>query len=351
MKILFFTKGDKSIGSSRQRVWFLAEHLQKQYGYHYKILYGIKYSFWSLTRERFIFIKAVLKELKGDYEIIFVHKSLFPIDIICFILFFKFLTRKKLVYDLDDAEWYHSFSKTYILVKFADVVFCGSDIIKKWVSTRAKKCVFIPTVVDYDIYSSQAVIYEDREEFTIGWAGVGKAHFIDGHFKIIRTILKRLTKNGFKLRFVIIGAQNYKPLKDYFKESSFKTIFIDKLNWDDPVSVPRAIHDYNFDIGLMPISNTEFNRAKCAFKAIEYMACGVPTIASSVGEADILIKDGVNGFLVKTENEWIEQSIRLLQNKDLRRKMGENAKHTIKEKYSFESNIPLVSEALKTLFI
>ena len=68
-----------------------------------------------------------------SFKIIFVHKSLYPWDVVLLILAAKKLLGKKLVYDLDDAEWYHSFLKTYILVKCADNVFCGSRVILNWV--------------------------------------------------------------------------------------------------------------------------------------------------------------------------------------------------------------------------
>ncbi|TSC79467.1 MAG: putative glycosyl transferase [Parcubacteria group bacterium Gr01-1014_29] len=343
MNILFFTKGDRTVGSSRQRVWLLAEKLKEQYGFDYRVIHSVAHSPFSLRPSHFKFLfNLCFKFQVSSFKVLFVHKSIFPWDVVFLILLSRFLLRKRLIYDLDDAEWEHSFLKTWLFTKMAHAVICGSHPIFEWVKQRTPRGIYVPTAVDADLYKMYSVEHKERAVFTIGWVGVGRGHFLDGHFAMIKPALDELVKKGYQFRFVIIGAQKYQPLKDYFHGSSFETVFVDDLDWSRPESVPEAIHKYQFDIGIMPTSDTSFNRAKCAFKAIEYMACGVPPVASPVGEATYLIEDGISGFLAGDTNEWVFALERLLQDVALRHSIGMEAQRTVKIGYSYDYTIPLV---------
>ena len=139
---------------------------------------------------------------------------------------------------------------------------------------------------------------------------------------------------------MLIGSQHSESLKNFFSGLSFETIFVDKLDWRDPACVARAIHGYQFDIGLMPLVDSVFNRAKCAFKAIEYMACGVPVVASDVGENAIAVEHGKTGLLVNTQKEWVTAIETLLADHGLRKEMGEAGQQRVKNYYSYESVLP-----------
>lgn len=350
MRILFFTKGDTSMGSSRQRVWLLAEHLKNTYGYDYDIIHGISHSFWLPSLKRFFILKIIYYKLKAiSYKLIYIHKSLFPWDVILLILFAKWRWNKKLIYDLDDAEWIHSPRKSRLLAKNAHTVIAGSRAILAWAKQYNARCVLIPTALDYDRYTRFSVAHAKREIATIGWVGAGRAHFRQGNFTLIKPVLEELAKKNIPFRFVIIGAQHCQQLKDFFKEVSFEIIFIDKLDWRDSASVARAIHEYQFDIGLMPLADSLFNRAKCAFKAIEYMACGVPVAASNVGENAIVVEHDKTGFLVNTAKEWGVALETLLADPALRKKMGEAGQERVRVHYSYEAVLPQYHTLLKHL--
>jgi glycosyltransferase involved in cell wall biosynthesis len=99
----------------------------------------------------------------------------------------------------------------------------------------------------------------------------------------------------------------------------------------------------------MPLLDNEWNQAKCAFKAIEYMACGLAVVCSKVGENNYLVKDGLNGFLAKDKDEWTEKIKRLILDSKLRERLGKEAQKTIKEKYSYQVNVPKLIEIFKKL--
>ncbi len=339
MLLLFFTKGDKSVGSSRQRVWLMSEHLLRTYGIQSNVLYPRMEGFGSF---------AFLKNEIANCDVMIIHKSLFSWKTIAVILYGKYILGKKVIYDLDDAEWVHSRPKTVLLARCANAVFAGSEIIEQWARRHNRRVVFVPTVIDAELYASFRVEHKEHETSTIGWVGTGKGHFQDGHFHMIRQALDALA-HDHTFRFVVIGSQNHQPLKDYFKGAAFETVFVDGLDWSDSGAMPQAIHQYQFDVGLMPTKDTPFNRAKCAFKAIEYMACGVPVIASPVGENARVVEDGVTGFYATDDKEWQEGISTLLADQDLRTRMGEAGLARVCAKYSYEVITPTINSFLHEL--
>ncbi len=345
--IIFFTKGDATTPSSHQRVWLVAEHLKRAYGHDYDIIYNIGHSLWMPSLKRLRVLKHMFWKLRAKSgTFMYVHKSLYPWDVIALILFAKWRGRKKLIYDLDDAEWIHSPHKTRMLARAADVVVAGSHYIADYIKQINKNVVFIPTV--FDIPSPSYIVeHGRRDRFTIGWVGTGKGHFLDGHFHIIRPALDMLARDDIPFRFLIIGSQHYQPLKDYFTNALFETIFIGDLDWQNTDSVPRTLHEYQCDVGLMPTADTAFNRAKCGGKAIEYMRCGIPVVASPVGENEVVVGEG--GFFARTDKEWLETIKTLLADEALRKEMGKKAKERMQQHYSYQAVLPAYQRLFTTL--
>jgi glycosyltransferase involved in cell wall biosynthesis len=99
----------------------------------------------------------------------------------------------------------------------------------------------------------------------------------------------------------------------------------------------------------MPLEDTEQNRGKCAFKAIEYMACGVATVCSAVGENLHLIEDGRTGLLARTPDEWFEKLGSLLRDRALAARIGRAGQELVRGRYSLEANAPRLREILAPL--
>jgi glycosyltransferase involved in cell wall biosynthesis len=90
------------------------------------------------------------------------------------------------------------------------------------------------------------------------------------------------------------------------------------------------------DIGVMPMPDTTWTRGKCAFKAIQYMAMGIPTVASPVGATQDLIQQNHNGFLADSPDQWFQQLQQLICDLDLRWRISLRARQTIEDKYSLQ---------------
>src|SRR5262249_10552953 len=115
----------------------------------------------------------------------------------------------------------------------------------------------------------------------------------------------------------------------------------------EPWSVDREVELFNTcDIGVYPLPDDEWARGKCGFKAIQFMACGVPVVAAAVGVNREIIRDGVNGFLASSDDEWTAKLQRLIADDDLRRRIGEAGRRTIEERYSLAVNAPRLASLL-----
>jgi glycosyltransferase involved in cell wall biosynthesis len=103
------------------------------------------------------------------------------------------------------------------------------------------------------------------------------------------------------------------------------------------------------DVGVYPLADDEWSKGKCGFKAIEFMACGVPVIAAAVGVNRTIVQDGVNGFLAASEDEWVEKLSRLLAEPELRRRFAVAGRRTIEEGYSLRVNAPTLAATLRAV--
>ena len=342
MSLLFFTKGDKSVGSSRQRAWLLAEHLRRSYGLESEVLHPRMEGFGS-----FIFLKQAI----ARHDILIVHKSLFSWKTIIAILYGRFILGKSLIYDLDDVEWIHSRLKTILLARCANMVFAGSHVIFEWARGLNDRVEFIPTSLDHELYKEQAVYPERRDVYTFVWVGTGTGHFRFGNLDILGPVFEALHRRGLKFRFVVVGAQKNADLKRYFSSSYYESIFIDTLVWDREGVVAETFKKYKADVGLSPSKDSPFERGKCAFKSLEYMACGLPVVASSMGENKYVVRNGVSGILAGTVEEWTVAIIKICDDLELRKKMGNEGLRIVAETYSYSSIIPKIAAAIDEIII
>lgn len=251
-----------------------------------------------------------------------------------------------MILDLDDAIYLHSPCRTKIVTHISDAVIVGSHSLADWAKKYNKNVHLIPTGIhtsDYDKFSNTR--RESNKKFTLGWIGNGPAHY--ENLQLLVPILMSLAKQTPDLAFRLVGALNDKKIHQLFDSiKNMRIEIIDSLNWSDPESVPRAIRD--FDVGLMPLVDSEWNKGKCAFKAIEYMACSVPPVLSPVGENKFLVKDSVNGFLPDSPQEWSNNIFKLYADEELRANMGNAAHATISKWYSLKENVSLLKMILIT---
>jgi glycosyltransferase involved in cell wall biosynthesis len=97
----------------------------------------------------------------------------------------------------------------------------------------------------------------------------------------------------------------------------------------------------------MPLSDDEWSKGKGGYKLLQYMSMGIAPVASAVGINNEIISDGLNGFLIKSDDEWYAKLSALIEDQDMRRSMGREARKTAVERYSYEAYTPVLAEKLE----
>jgi glycosyltransferase involved in cell wall biosynthesis len=192
----------------------------------------------------------------------------------------------------------------------------------------AKTVVVLPSVIDLAKYPGIIDKTEERS-FTIGWIGSPSTA---RHLLGAETALKQVCKNrGGKV--VLVGAG----------ENPFSGLIATIRDWDEASETDEI---GNFDVGIMPLPDNPWERGKCGFKLIQYMACGKPVVASPVGVNREIVVDGVNGFLASSQEEWVRALERLKSDPELRKTLGANGRRMVEEKYCLQVTAPRLHRLL-----
>jgi len=264
-----------------------------------------------------------------NYDLAVVYCELFPIMPA---LFEQALLRKPYIYDFDDAFYlkYKSpglsalrpflSNKIEVNIRCAAAVTAGSRVLRDFAMGLNSNTALLPTVVDPTRYLPQSGSRRS-EKFTIGWIGSpSTAPFLSS----LINPLSILGREG-PIRFVVIGG----------RAPSIPNVEVVEIPWDERTEIELL---NQFDIGVMPLPDTEWARGKCAFKLIQYMACGVPVIASPVG-ANIDVVSVDCGLLATTEDDWLQSIRNLRDHQELRLRMGAFGRARVVEKYSLDRNL------------
>jgi glycosyltransferase involved in cell wall biosynthesis len=121
---------------------------------------------------------------------------------------------------------------------------------------------------------------------------------------------------------------------------------VENLDWSLATETTDIL---NFDIGIMPLRDDEWSRGKCAFKALQMMALGVPVVASPVGANGEVIQDGANGFLAAGTEAWVAKLSRLIDSPTLREELGQRGKATAMQRYSLKEAGEALGQAIREL--
>ncbi len=250
-----------------------------------------------------------------------------------------------MVLDLDDATYvsYKSptygrlgsmlkwFSKTNDLISWSRLVTCGNREIAAYVKSKGREAVVIPTVVDTTQFRPLAE-RKTADVPIIGWIGT---HSTFPYVKSIFPVLERLARDyRFRLRLVGTGENNV----------SIPGVEIENLPW----KLNREIADFqSLDIGIYPIVEDNWSVGKSCFKAVQYMAVGVPFVVSPVGACQDIAETNETHFVARTDDDWYTHLLRLLSDEPLRRRMGNRGRTFAVQHYSIDAHAPKLAEALK----
>ena len=343
MKILLLTRYDQSGPSSRYRFYQFLPHLDKQ-GFDISIcpLFNDKYvrNLYSNHQKRtflnplFGYVKRIFNILFHDsFDLVWVEKEALP-WIPAFLELILYKNSVPYVLDYDDAVFHRYdqhknpmvrgllFKKIERIMARSSVVVAGNRYIADYAQkAEVTRVEIFPTVVDLSKYRVKETF--DSSFFRIGWIGSPST---SKHMSIAAGALTNVCKNE-NVEFRAMGA-----LQRDLDEIPGKLV-----PWNAETEKEELTY---FDVGIMPLPDTPWERGKCGFKLIQYMASGLPVIASPVGANCEIVDHGVNGFLARDTKEWIEYFYILRRDPDLRLRMGTLGRKKVEEKYSLDVIAP-----------
>jgi len=341
----FFTKGDENVASSRYRAYLLAKELIKVG--HRADVFDLDFN-WKGKNGFLGNLKLFFKYLKlfnsfDRNDIIFLQRTVYNKYFILSALWGR-IRLKNFIFDIDDAVFEHSFLKTWLLTKISKTVLCGSHFVLEWAKKYNKNSFYFPNSLPLEAYLPNTKDYNVKNNTPIiGWIGSCPDH--NDNLKLLKPVFEGLISAGIVFKFRLIGARGDKFVYNFFQNIKGLDVEItDNLDWKDPRNAAKEIR--KFDVGLMPLMENDWNRAKY-FKTLEYMACGIPAVVSGFGENAWIIKNGENGFIASNTEEWIEKIKALLLNEKLREKVGKVAQKYITDNYSLKSRIKQLLDIIK----
>lgn len=269
------------------------------------------------------------------YDILYIHLWVTPIGFPVFEFLYNHFS-KKYIYDIDDLIYLSVKSKfnskipflkgrkkTEYLISNANHVISCTPFLDNYAKKFNNNTSDISSTVDTNIYKFRERII-NKENIVLGWSG---SFSNTKYLYLIEDALQRVSKE-YNFTLKVIGDKS-------FRLNGVKTKSID---WQ----LESEIKDlYEIDIGLYPLPFEEWVNGKSGLKAIQYMALGIPTIATNIGTINRIIKDGKNGFLINENfsHEWYLAIKQLIEDDKIYKSISKSACKTILEKYSVKVNL------------
>ncbi|MFH1093827.1 MAG: glycosyltransferase family 4 protein [Candidatus Omnitrophota bacterium] len=351
MKVLFLTQTDIDGPASRYRVYQYLDYLKAQgiecvispgvKKNHYLKVYSEKNSLRKFAALVRVFFKRLIDAMRAPgYDIVFIQREIFP-QIFPVIEKIIMKLNKNVIFDFDDAIFLIPSQRDSFIYKFrfknnireiikgSRHVIAGNAYLGEYAGRFSPNVCVIPTCVDTDKFYIKKKLINDNDQTVVGWIGTEHSLF---YLKNIEDVFKQLSKK-FNICLHIIGGKDF----------AIQGVKVVNKKWDINTEV-ADLHE--LDIGVAPLHDDGWGKGKCGLKALQYMSCGIPVVCSNAGVYKDIIIDGKNGFLVSSKKEWIEKLTALIDDKNLRKSVAQEARNIIEEKYSLKAN----ASKLKSVF-
>jgi glycosyltransferase involved in cell wall biosynthesis len=284
-------------------------------------------------------LKAYVKRLfalfsSAKFDILWVEKELFPWLPAWFEIFLQRLVIPYIV-DYDDAVFHRYDMHKSILVRNilghkidwvmqrSTLSIVGNEYLaERAKQAGAKRIEYLPSVVDVSQYKTKNS--GAKSPFRIGWIGSPvTAPYLDQ----VRDALNLLSRET-EIQITLIGSGNILPFPD---------IPTDIFPWSEEIE--RRIGEM-FDVGIMPLVDGPFERGKCGYKLVQYMAGGLPVIASPVGINSQMVEPGKNGYLAASTDEWLHAFRTLIHDNQRGFDMGRAGRQKAEQLYNLQVTAP-----------
>ena len=240
--------------------------------------------------------------------------------------------RPRVIFDVDDAIYLAKGGSESLAMKekilaiagISDAVIAGNAHLRGFFATHPNVQI-IPTTVDLSRYVARPA--HPNGKATIVWTGV--ASNIPS-LQLLFPVLSRLaSETPFTLR-IVCDAGTPNP----FPAANFP---VELIGWSETSEVESL---QGCSIGIMPLEDSEWSRGKCGFKLLQYMALGIPAVASAVGANTTIIENGKNGFLATTDDDWLHSLRLLLQDSTRAAHIAAQGRETVEQHFSTSRHYP-----------
>ena len=356
MRVLFLTTYPVEAANTRYRVQQFFPYLQSV---------GIECELTSfLSRELFFefyqprqkfsnllgMVQALGRRL-GDvlqarhYDVVFVEREALLLGPPVLEWLLARVMRQPVVFDFDDAiflpaqnsirgslaTWLKYPAKTARTLALSTQIIAGNEYLAAYAKRYNPSVTILPTVVDVTQYAAAAPVARASEDLVIGWIGT---HSTAPYLEIVAPALTQLARQH-RFVFRVIGAG---------RDVQIPGVVVENRPW----KLATEIADFrDLDIGIYPIDDNEWSQGKCAFKAIQYLAAGVPCVASPVGMTKEVITDQVTGLFADTAAQWEQALEKLLKSTELRQQFSEAGQLHIARAYSLQVHAPRLAAVLR----
>jgi glycosyltransferase involved in cell wall biosynthesis len=252
-----------------------------------------------------------------------------------------------LILDLDDATYISYSSPTYgrlasvlkwpgktdRLIRWANVVTCGNRTIAEYVRSQGAEAVVIPTVVDTNQFRpATRTNGTDPPMPVIGWIGTHSTYpYLESIFPALQDLAR---SHCFRLKIIGSGRDRI----------HVPGVSVETQAW----SLEREVEDFqSFDIGLYPIVDDGWSAGKSGFKAIQYMAVGIPYVATPLGASAEIGESGVTHLAATSRDEWCEALSSLIRDGELRRRMADAGRQHALRHYHLSAQVDRIVDVLQ----
>ncbi len=330
--VLFLPMGDRKLASSRYRLYQYVDHAA-DYGVQPRVLD------WASVRGRAARLRTAAQTLIAAprADVVFIQKRHDAAAL------YAARLARRVVFDFDDAIWLpppndrrdpakipRLLDQLHAVLRRSDLIIAGNETLHAYAAQFTSHVTIVPTVVDLDQYTLAPNV--TRDVVTLGWVG--------SHATIM--YLDRLDEVFTSLAERYPGRVRLKVVSDVPYHHA--TLPVENVAWSlrDEVEQLRDI-----DVGLMPLRDSEWERGKCGFKLLQYMALGIAAVGAPVGVNTTILQHEVNGLLAGSADQWLTALVRLIDDRALRQTLGAAGRQTIERSYSLQAVGPRFFELLR----
>lgn len=274
------------------------------------------------------------------YDFVFIHREVAPLGPPVFEWLLTKVLRRRVIYDFDDAIWLANTSeanriaaglkfhhKVDSICRWAYKNSCGNAYLAAYARQFNPRVVVNPTTIDTVHLHNQVRDQLAPGPLVIGWTGT---HSTLKYLLPLVPVIARLEAEGFNFEFRVIS--NQPPVFDQELRS------LRFVPWQKATEIADLLA---FHVGLMPLEDDLWAQGKCAFKALQYMALGIPALVSPVGMNTEVVQDDYNGYICQAPEDWYQRLRQLLSDAAHRQALGQAARATIEQRYSVQANTPV----------